>query len=223
MPRHERDAVAIVAEAEILELMKIGILISGRGSNMVAIIDAVRKGEIPGAEVAVVVSDNANAAGLEKAGQRGIETVVVERSGRKREEHDADIAAELKRREVDLVCLAGYMRLLSPAFIREFENRIINIHPSLLPAFPGLDAQTQAFDHGVRVTGCTVHYVDEGLDSGAIIIQRAVEVLPDDTVGTLSGRILEQEHLAYVEAIKSIAVSAGCAENAEKRKIQETG
>ncbi len=161
--------------------MKLGILISGRGSNMQAIIDAVQVGRIPGSEVAVVISDRADAAGLIKAKEKGIETVVVERKGRKRVEHDAEIAAELKKRGAELVCLAGYMRLLSPEFIRAFPNQIINIHPSLLPDFKGLDAQRQAFEHGVKVTGCTVHFVDEELDNGPIIAQRTVEVRVDDT------------------------------------------
>ena len=196
-----------MAKAEVLELMKIGILISGRGSNMVAIIDAVQSGEILGSEVAVVISDKAEAPGLEKARERGVETLVVERAGRTREEHDAEIAAEFKNRGVELVCLAGYMRLLSPSFIRAFEGRILNIHPSLLPLFAGLDAQRQAIENGVAISGCTVHYVDEGLDSGPVILQKSVELRPDDTVETLSARILEQEHIAYVEAIKGIVVS----------------
>ncbi len=182
--------------------MKIGILISGLGSNMVALVDAVKSGEILDSQVAVVISDKADAAGLEKARTRGVETVVIERNGRTREEHDAEIAAELNKRGVELVCLAGYMRLLSPPFIQAFPNRIINIHPSLLPAFPGLDAQKQAFEHGVRVTGCTVHFVDELLDHGSIILQKAVEVMDDDTVETLSARILDEEHKLYVEAVK---------------------
>lgn len=184
--------------------MKIGILISGRGSNMTAIVDAVKSGEIPDSQVAVVISDKADAAGLEKAGQRGVETQVITRSGRPREEHDAEIVAELQGRGVELVCLAGYMRLLSPLFIKAFPNKIINIHPSLLPAFPGLDAQKQAFDAGVKVTGCTVHYVDELLDHGPVILQREVERAENDTVETLSARILEQEHGLYVAAIKSL-------------------
>ena len=188
--------------------MKLGILISGRGSNMVALVDAVNSGEIPLSEVAVVVSDKADAPGLAKACERGVETVVVERRGRTRAEHDAEIISELNDRGVELVCLGGYMRLLSPGFIHAFPDRIVNIHPSLLPAFPGLDAQKQAIEHGARISGCTVHYVDEGLDSGAIILQKTVEVRPDDTVETLSARIIEQEHIAYVEAIKSIVVSA---------------
>jgi len=184
--------------------MKIGILISGRGSNMVAIVDAVRSGEIPSCEVSVVISDKVDAAGLEKARERGIETVVIERRGRTREEHDLEIVAELRHRGVELVCLAGYMRLLSPMFVQSFPDRIINIHPSLLPAFPGLDAQKQAFDAGVKVTGCTVHYVDELLDHGKIILQKEVEVCDGDTVEELSARILEQEHSLYVEAIAKI-------------------
>ena len=184
--------------------MKIGILISGRGSNMVALVDAIKSGEIPHSEVAVVISDKASA-GLEKAKERGVETLVIQRSGRTREEHDAEIANALRKRDVELVCLAGYMRLLSKDFIHAFENRIVNIHPSLLPAFPGLDAQRQALEHGVKITGCTVHYVNEDLDAGQIILQKAVEVRDDDTVETLSARILEQEHKAYVEAVRRIA------------------
>lgn len=184
--------------------MKIGILISGRGSNMAALVDAVKSGEIPDSEVAVVISDKANAAGLEKARARGVETVVIERKGRTRKEHDAAILKELKDRGVELVCLGGYMRLLSCDFIRAFPNSIVNIHPSLLPAFPGLDAQRQAVEHGVKISGCTVHFVDEALDNGAIVLQRAVEVRDDDTEETLSARILEQEHGAYVEAVRRI-------------------
>jgi len=172
---------------------------------MTAIVDAVRGGEIPGAEVAVVISDKPSAAGLEKARARGVETVVIERAGRTREEHDAEIAAELEKRNVELVCLAGYMRLLSPGFIRAFPDRIVNIHPSLLPSFRGLDAQKQAFDYGARVTGCTVHFVDEDLDNGAIILQRVVEVLDGDTAETLAARILDEEHRLYVEALKRLA------------------
>lgn len=172
---------------------------------MVALVDAVSSGEIPDSKVAVVISDKPDAAGLIKAKERGVETVVIERRSRGREEHDAEIIAELKKREVELVCLAGYMRLLSPGFIRSFENRIVNIHPSLLPAFPGLDAQKQASEHGVKITGCTVHFVDEGLDNGPIILQKAVEMRDDDTVETLSARILEQEHSLYIAAVRRIA------------------
>jgi len=185
--------------------MKIGILISGRGSNMTAIVDAVQSGEIPDSKVAVVISDKADAAGLEKAKERGVETVVIERKGRTREAHDAEIIAKLQNRNVELVCLAGYMRLLSKEFIQNFENRIVNIHPSLLPAFPGLEAQKQAVDYGVKVSGCTVHFVDEDLDNGAIIMQKAIDVLDDETAETLSMRILQYEHAAYVEAIRKIA------------------
>lgn len=185
--------------------MKIGILISGRGSNMVALVDAVKCGEIPDSEVAVVISDKPDAAGLEKARERGVETLVVERKARARVEHDAEIIAELKERDVELVCLAGYMRLLSPQFVRAFPNRIVNIHPSLLPSFPGLNVQQQAIDHGVKISGCTVHFVDEELDAGPIILQRAIEVEDGDTAETLAARILEQEHGAYIEAVKRIA------------------
>ncbi|MEO7658737.1 MAG: phosphoribosylglycinamide formyltransferase [Pyrinomonadaceae bacterium] len=185
--------------------MKIGILISGRGSNMFALVDAVKKGEIPDSEVVVVISDKADAAGLVKARDRGVETIIIERRGRSRSEHDAEIADELKKRDVDLVCLAGYMRLLSPEFIRAFPDRIINIHPSLLPSFPGLDAQRQALEHGVKITGCTVHFVDEFLDNGEILLQRHVAVEEGDDVTSLSERILEVEHELYVEAVRHLA------------------
>lgn len=184
--------------------MKIGILISGRGSNMAAVVEAVQSGQIPDSEVKIVISDKASAAGLQKAKECGIETLAILRKGRTREEHDAEIIAELEKRGVELVCLAGYMRLLSPAFIRRFHNRILNIHPSLLPAFRGLDAQRQAVDYGVKVSGCTVHFVDEDLDHGAIILQKAVEVLDMDTAETLAARILEYEHALYVEAVRRI-------------------
>jgi len=188
--------------------MKIGILISGRGSNMVALVDAVKSGEIPSSEVAVVISDKPNAAGLEKARDRGVETLVIERRGRTREEHDAEMIAELTQRGVELVCLAGYMRLLSRDFIHAFENRIVNIHPSLLPSFPGLNVQQQAIDGGVKISGCTVHFVNEDLDAGPIILQRAVEVKDDDTADTLAARILQQEHGAYVEAVRQLATTS---------------
>jgi phosphoribosylglycinamide formyltransferase-1 len=189
--------------------MKIGILISGRGSNMVALVDAAQSGEIPDSEVSVVISNKADAAGLEKARARGIETVVIEQNTRTRDEHDAEIIRELKKRGVELVCLAGYMRLLSADFTRAFPDRLINIHPSLLPAFPGLDAQKQALDAGIKVTGCTVHFVNEGLDSGPIILQKEVEVRSGDTVESLSVRILEQEHLAYVEVVRVLVCGTG--------------
>ena len=188
--------------------MKIGILISGRGSNMAAIVDAVKSGEIPHSKVAVVISDKADAAGLAKAAERGVETLVIERRGRTRAEHDAEIGDELEKRGVELVCLAGYMRLLSPEFVRRFAGRIVNIHPSLLPAFPGLDAQKQAFDAGVNVSGCTVHYVDELLDHGPTILQVQVERLDDDTVETLTNRILDQEHRLYIDALRTLAMDA---------------
>ena len=188
--------------------MKIGILVSGRGSNMTALVDAIKSGEIPASEVAVVISDRADAGGLVKARERGVDTIVVERRGGSREEHDARIVAELNDRGVELVCLAGYMRLLSPAFIRAFPGRIVNIHPSLLPSFPGLDVQQQAIDHGVKFSGCTVHFVNEELDAGPIILQRVVEVLDDDTAATLANRILEQEHSAYVEAVRRIVTGS---------------
>ena len=184
--------------------MKLGILISGRGSNMLAIAEAIENGTIPNAEIAVVISDKLSAEGLIKAMKKGIKTQAIPLSGRLREEHDAEIVAELKNRGVELVCLAGYMRLLSKDFIRAFPNKIINIHPSLLPSFKGLDAQKQAFEYGVYFTGCTVHFVDEELDHGAIIAQKIVEVKNDDTAETLSARILEQEHALYVEAIARI-------------------
>ncbi len=192
--------------------MNIGILISGRGSNMVALVDAVQSGKISDSQVSVVISNKADAAGLEKASERGVETVVIERNGRTRDEHDAAIIAELNKRGVELVCLAGYMRLLSADFVRAFPNKIINIHPSLLPEFPGLDAQKQAFEAGVKVTGCTVHYVDELLDHGPTILQCEVERYDDDTVEMLSARILEQEHKLYVEAVRRIrtTVSTEC-------------
>ena len=180
------------------------MLISGRGSNMLAISDAIEAGTIPDAEIVVVLSDKSNAGGLLAADERGLKTRICERKGRGREEHEREIIAILKEFRVDLVCLAGYMRLLSPCFIEAFSNRILNIHPSLLPAFPGLDAQRQALEHGVKVSGCTVHFVDETLDGGPIIAQRAVAVLDDDTVETLSARILIQEHILYPEAIAKV-------------------
>lgn len=180
---------------------RLGILISGRGSNMISLADAVRNETIPNAEVVVVISDKADAAGLSKAGERGIETLVIERRGRARAEHDREMVAELRARTVDLVCLAGYMRLLSKEFLAAFPRRILNIHPSLLPLFPGLDAQQQAIDHGARVSGCTVHFVDETLDGGPVIVQREVPVHDDDTADSLAGRILVEEHKLYPEAV----------------------
>ena len=168
---------------------------------MLALSDAIRDGTIPNAEIAIVISDKASARGLELASQRGIDTRAIERRGRTREEHEQEIIAVLRERNVDLVCLAGYMRLLSPCFVEAFRGRILNIHPSLLPLFPGLDAQRQALAHGVKVSGCTVHFVDETLDGGPIVMQRNVPVMEDDTVESLSARILEQEHKLYPEAV----------------------
>lgn len=180
---------------------RIAILISGRGSNMVALVDAVRNGTIPDAEIAVVISDQPDARGLTIANERGIKTVAVERRGRKREEHEREVLSVLRDERIDLICLAGYMRVLSPFFVDAFKERILNIHPSLLPLFPGLDAQRQALEHGVKASGCTVHFVDNTLDGGPIIAQRTVSVMPGDSVETLSARILEQEHILYPEAV----------------------
>lgn len=184
--------------------MKLGILLSGRGSNFLAIADSIAAGRIPGAEIAVVISNRPEAPGIEAAQQRRLNAMVIPSKGKPREQHDAEIVAALKSAGVELVVLAGYMRLLSLWFVQQFPNRIINIHPSLLPAFPGLDAQKQAFDYGVKVSGCTVHFVDEQLDHGAIVVQRTVPVLPTDDDHTLAARILEQEHVAYSEAIRII-------------------
>jgi phosphoribosylglycinamide formyltransferase-1 len=179
---------------------KLGILLSGRGSNFEAIAESIQAGRLQ-AEIAVVISNRAEAPGLESARRRGLNVLLIPSKGRVREEHDADVVAALRQAGVDLVCLAGYMRLLSPAFIQAFPNRIVNIHPSLLPAFPGMEAQKQALDYGVKVTGCTVHFVDEHLDHGPIILQKTVPVLDGDDLHSLSERILEQEHVAYAEAI----------------------
>ena len=186
---------------------RIAILISGRGSNMLALLEAVRDGRLH-AEAAVVVSNVETAAGLIKARECGVETLVISHNKRTREEHDREVVAELKRRDVSLVCLAGYMRLLGSLFVRSFENRILNIHPSLLPAFPGVDAQRQALEHGVKITGCTVHLVDEQLDHGPIVLQRAIDVLDEDTVESLSARILEQEHEIYPQAVSLVLSSS---------------
>lgn len=188
----------------MIERARIGIMISGRGSNMTALADAVNAGRVADAEVALVISDQADAEGLAKAAERGIETLVIARVGRSRAEHDRELIIALRARKIDLVCLAGYIRILSSEFIEAFCGRILNIHPSLLPSFPGLDAQRQAIAHGVKWTGCTVHFVDETLDGGKIIAQRAVPVLDDDTVETLTARILEQEHELYPEAVARV-------------------
>jgi phosphoribosylglycinamide formyltransferase-1 len=182
----------------------LGILLSGRGSNFVAIADSIDAGRIPDARIAVVISNKADAPGVATARQRGLNALVIPSKGKPREEHDREVVAALKDHGVELVCLAGYMRLLSPWFVQHFPHRILNIHPSLLPAFPGLEAQEQAFAYGVKVSGCTVHFVDEELDHGAIIVQKAVPVLDGDDEHTLAGRILEQEHVAYTEAINVV-------------------
>jgi len=184
---------------------RLGILLSGRGSNFLAIAESIRAGKLPGVEIAIVISNIAEAPGIAAAEQLGLPHAVVVSKGRKRAEHDADVAALLKAHNVDLVCLAGYMRLLSPEFVAAFSHRILNIHPSLLPAFPGLDAQQQAFDYGVKVAGCTVHFVDEDLDHGTIVLQRAIPVLETDDAHALAERILAEEHLAYTEAIARVA------------------
>ncbi len=185
-------------------MKSLGILLSGRGSNFVAIADSIDAGRIADARIAVVISNRADAAGIATARQRGLNAVVIPSKGRTREEHDREVVGTLKQHHVDLICLAGYMRLLSPWFVQQFPRRILNIHPSLLPAFPGLEAQEQAFAYGVKVSGCTVHFVDEELDHGAIIVQRAVQVLGSDDEHTLAARILEQEHIAYTEAINTV-------------------
>lgn len=185
-------------------MKSLGILLSGRGSNFVAIADNIDAGRIPDARIAVVISNKPDAPGIATARQRGLNALVIPSKGRSREEHDREVAGALKQHAVDLVCLAGYMRLLSPWFVRQFPQEILNIHPSLLPAFPGLEAQEQASAYGVKVSGCTVHFVDEELDHGPIIVQKAVAVLDTDDEHTLAARILEQEHIAYTEAINLV-------------------
>jgi|SRR5438094_6356237 phosphoribosylglycinamide formyltransferase-1 len=184
-------------------MKQLGILLSGRGSNFEAIAKNVASGKIANARIAIVISNRADAGGIETAKRLGLETLVVPSKGKEREAHDREVVAALQHK-VDLVCLAGYMRLLSPWFVKQFPQRILNIHPSLLPAFPGLEAQQQAFAYGVKVAGCTVHFVDEELDHGAIIVQKTVPVLDDDDEHTLAARILEQEHEAYSEAINLV-------------------
>lgn len=182
-------------------MKNIGILLSGRGSNFEAIAKNVASGKIPDARISVVISNVPNAGGLEVARRLGTTAIVVPSKGKQREAHDREMVTVLRDHKVDLICLAGYMRLLSPWFVQQFPQRILNIHPSLLPAFPGLEAQQQAFAYGVKVAGCTVHFVDEELDHGAIVVQKAVPVMDDDDEHTLAARILEQEHAAYSEAI----------------------
>jgi phosphoribosylglycinamide formyltransferase-1 len=182
----------------------LGILLSGRGSNFVAIADSIDGARITDARIAVVISNKADVPGITTAQRRGFDSLVIPSKGKPREEHDREIVAALKQHKVDFVCLAGYMRLLSPWFVQQFPRRILNIHPSLLPAFPGLEAQEQAFAYGVKVSGCTVHFVDEELDHGAIVVQKAVAVLEGDDERSLAARILEQEYIAYTEAINIV-------------------
>lgn len=185
-------------------MKRIGILLSGRGSNFEALADSVAAGRIPGAEIALVVSNREGAPGIEKARARGIATRVIPSKGLEREAYDRLVVAALQDKQVDLVCLAGFMRLLSPYFVSAFRGRILNIHPSLLPAFPGLEAQRQALEHGVKWTGCTVHFVDENLDAGPIVAQAVVAVRDDDTAETLAARILAEEHRVYTEAVRIV-------------------
>lgn len=185
-------------------LKRIAVLISGRGSNCMALIRAVRDGRLSDCEIAVVVSNIPEAPGVEAARAFGVPVVTLEGRGREQAEHETAVTALLRKFRVDLICLAGYMRILSASFVREWQGRMLNIHPSLLPAFPGLHAQRKALQYGVSVAGCTVHFVDESVDGGVIILQRTAEVLPEDTEETLSERILEQEHLAYVEALQRV-------------------
>ena len=183
---------------------RLGILLSGRGSNFLAIATAIHEQRLLGAEIAVVLSNLEDAPGLEAARELNLPAFAIPSAGRKRAEHDAEMIARLHQHKVDLVCLAGYMRIISPVFVEAFPNRILNVHPSLLPSFPGLDAQDQALKYGAKVAGCTVHFVDEAVDHGVIILQKTVPVQDDDTEATLSARILEQEHRAYPEAIAAV-------------------
>jgi len=196
--------VALLRRSCKKKMKRLGVLLSGRGSNFTAIADNIAQGKLIGCEIVVVISNKAEAAGLAAARERGLKALAIEARGRKRVEYDAEIIATLREHEVDLVILAGYMRLLSPEFVQAFPERILNIHPSLLPAFPGLDAQEQAFNYGVQVAGCTVHFVDEELDHGAIVLQKAVPVHEDDDAQVLAERILNQEHIAYSEAIARV-------------------
>src|SRR6516162_8976441 len=183
---------------------RIGVLLSGRGSNFEALAESVAAGRIPNAEMAIVISNREGAPGIERAKARGIATRVLPSKGLERETYDRQVAAVLDENKVDLVCLAGYMRLLSPYFVAKFPNRILNIHPSLLPSFPGLESQRQALEYGVKFAGCTVHFVDENLDAGPIIVQAAVPVKDDDTEASLSERILKEEHRIYSEAVRLV-------------------
>ena len=183
---------------------RIGVLLSGRGSNFEALADSVAAGRIPNAEIAIVISNRENAPGIEKAQARRIPAQVIPSRGLEREAYDKLVIAALEEKKVDLVCLAGYMRLLSPAFVAAYRGRILNIHPSLLPAFPGLESQRQAIEHGAKFSGCTVHFVDENLDAGPIILQAAVPIRDDDTPETLSARVLKEEHRIYTEAVRIV-------------------
>ena len=183
---------------------RIGVLLSGRGSNFEALADSVAAGRIPNAEIAVVISNREGAPGIDRANARGIQSRVIPSKGLEREVYDRQVAAVLDEQKVDLICLAGYMRLLSPFFVAKYPNRILNIHPSLLPSFPGLESQRQALEHGVKFAGCTVHFVDENLDAGPIILQATVPVLDEDTETTLSERILKEEHRIYSQAVKIV-------------------
>ena len=185
-------------------MKSLGILLSGRGSNFLAIADGIGAGRIPNARIAIVISNKSDAPGLAAARERGFKALSIPSKGKTREQHDREVVYALREANVDLICLAGYMRLLSPWFVQQFPRKILNIHPSLLPAFPGLEAQEQAFAYGVKVSGCTVHFVDEELDHGPIITQKAVPVLDSDDEHTLAARILEQEHIAYTEAINIV-------------------
>lgn len=185
-------------------MKNLGILLSGRGSNFEAIANNVAAGNIPDACVAIVISNRADAGGLEIARKLGLKSLVITSKNKERKDHEREVVQALQQHQVDLVCMAGYMRLLSPWFLHQFPMRILNIHPSLLPAFPGLEAQQQAFAYGVKVSGCTVHFVDEELDHGPIVVQRTISVLDTDTEHTLAARILEQEHIAYTEAINIV-------------------
>jgi phosphoribosylglycinamide formyltransferase 1 len=183
---------------------RISVLLSGRGSNFVALAESVAAGRIPDAEIAIVVGNREGAPGIARAKERGIATQVIPSKGLEREAYDRQVVAVLNERNVDLICLAGYMRLLSPYFVAAFPNRILNIHPSLLPSFPGLESQRQALEYGVKFAGCTVHFVDENLDAGPIVLQAAIPVRDEDTEATLSERILSEEHRIYSEAVKIV-------------------
>jgi phosphoribosylglycinamide formyltransferase-1 len=187
-----------------METKRIAVLLSGRGSNFEALADSVAQGRLPGAEIALVISNREGAPGIERARHRGIPTKVIPSKGLEREAYDRLLVAALREAGIDLVCLAGFMRLLSPYFVEQFRGRILNIHPSLLPAFPGLEAQRQALEHGVKFAGCTVHFVDENLDAGPIVLQAVVPVRDDDTPETLSARVLDEEHRIYSEAVRIV-------------------